>query len=145
MDLRGVAVVGAAAVFVAAAAAANLAVHRPSASIVSRETVVDANAIQAKPIQAKPIRVIALGKSDRMTFAERAGDMLPATPVTTVVKTAEPARAGIQVALAEPEAPVSVSERLGEPKPRHVEAGDICTKHGLHKVWLRGGRQWRCR
>lgn len=49
----------------------------------------------------------------------------------------------------EPPAPVEIKKKpVAEPehKERHVEH-DICTRHGMHKVWIvkRHWRSWRCR
>jgi hypothetical protein len=42
-------------------------------------------------------------------------------------------------------APPVVQEEEERPRRRSAEGGDICTRHGMHKVITRGGKSWRCR
>ncbi|MGY3615714.1 hypothetical protein [Bradyrhizobium sp. USDA 10063] len=57
-----------------------------------------------------------------------------------------------------PEAPVSTPPVIAAPvvaaapieakaprRRRHIARRDVCARHGLRKVSIRGGRSWRCR
>jgi len=73
----------------------------------------------------------------------------PVAPKANRLPIAEPAPA----AAVEPPVPVAaartdVHQTVGATVSarRHTEHhGDICTRHGMHKVETHGGRSWRCR
>ena len=54
---------------------------------------------------------------------------------------------------AEPEPAIKSAEAIdyaqaeAEKKARraHAEAPDLCQRHGMHKVWTKDGKSWRCR
>jgi hypothetical protein len=54
---------------------------------------------------------------------------------------------------AEPEPAIRPAEAIdyaqaeAEKKVRraHAEAPDLCQRHGMHKVWTKDGKSWRCR
>jgi hypothetical protein len=56
--------------------------------------------------------------------------------------------APVAVATPEPLALATAADieqsRVG-PKRKTVSRGDICTRHGMHKVFRRGHKSWRCR
>jgi hypothetical protein len=80
------------------------------------------------------IRVIPLKKADRLQIAST-------EPKPVTERIIPPA----------PDAPVSVPPVVvvqdddKPPAARHRRQRDVCTKHGMHKVTIRGGKSWRCR
>lgn len=51
-----------------------------------------------------------------------------------------------QILLPPPAAMPAVQMTEDDPpaKPKQIER-DVCQRHGMHKVYIRGGRSWRCR
>lgn len=102
--------------------------------------LLDVFALQRIPIDPPIVVAVAaepdeipLKKTDRLTVATAS------KPVADATRTYAP------------EAPASMPPVLlvsddDKPAPRHrrQQAGDLCTKHHMHKVWINGNR-WRCR
>jgi hypothetical protein len=72
-------------------------------------------------------------KSDRLPSP--LGSLLPPSPPTAEVAALKPAEA-FDYAQAEAEKKV---------RRAHAEAPDLCHRHGMHKVWTKDGKSWRCR
>src|SRR5215475_14483451 len=46
---------------------------------------------------------------------------------------------------AEPEPAIKPAEAEKRVRRAHAEAPDLCERHGMHKVWTKDGKSWRCR
>jgi hypothetical protein len=79
--------------------------------------------------------VISLADAEALQVSTAKSDRLPWPP------------------LAEPEPAIKLAEATdyvqaeSEKRVRraHAESPDLCERHGMHKVWTKDGRSWRCR
>jgi hypothetical protein len=82
------------------------------------------------------VPVVSLAIADALPISTSKGDRLPSPPLAKpepAMKPAEP----IDYAQAQAEA-----EKV---RRAHAEAPDLCQRHGMHKVWTKDGKSWRCR
>ena len=93
----------------------------PTVTVV---TAIDQNVPAISFTVAKALPV-STAKSDRLPWPP------PAKPEPAI----KPAEA-IDYAQAEAEKKV---------RHAHAEAADLCQRHGMHKVWTKDGKSWRCR
>jgi hypothetical protein len=61
-------------------------------------------------------------------------DLSPKLIKTEIITSPEPE--------VKPLSPIKVAE---DPKPEPKPESNLCTRHGMHKVYTNGGRSWRCR
>lgn len=113
---------------VVTAAYTTVTTHRrpPPIPVRAAEQVDDTTTIVPKSIRVIPIT--KQSREQRDQFTER----LPEVVLSPVV-------APVKEAAAEPV--------IAPPAPGSAAAPflDVCQRHHMHKVWLRGGRVWRCR
>ena len=69
-----------------------------------------------------------------------------ALPVSTAKSDRQPSPAEPEPAIKPAEA-IDYAQAEAEKKVRraHAEAPDLCQRHGMHKVWTKDGKSWRCR
>jgi hypothetical protein len=79
--------------------------------------------------------VISLAAAEALPVSTAKNDRLPWPPLAEPEPPIKPAEA-IDYAQAEAEKKV---------RPAHAEAPDLCERHGMHKVWTKDGKSWRCR
>jgi hypothetical protein len=111
------------------------------------------------PTEQHPARVVmppeppvrATPKADRLSLFDDRWDKMPTVAEIRVIPLdARPAPPPPPLPVVRAERPSPEHEPDLEPKRRHRHErehrhGDICERHGLHKVITRGGRSWRCR
>jgi hypothetical protein len=103
--------------------------------------------------QEEPPKIIKSEKSDKLEFAHRFEIEPQPKVVRTIPIQTQPIFTPPVVT-----SPPQQQEATGEPVPppvstsvrRHwhhhyVDHVDICTRHGLHKVFTKNGKGWRCR
>jgi hypothetical protein len=115
------------------------------AGAIALATIIAAFITAAMP---SPPHVRAIAARD--PFDARASVPMPAKGVRVVPVYREPAPIApepepppVAVAPPEPPHPVAVADAAPERAERHAHDGDICARHGMHRVTV--GRGWRCR
>lgn len=83
--------------------------------------------------QDKP--VISLAAAGALPVSTAKSDRLPWPPLAESEPAIKPAEA-FDYAQAEAEKQV---------RRARAEAPDLCERHGMHKVWTKDGKSWRCR
>jgi hypothetical protein len=86
------------------------------------------------PAIDKNMPVISLAVAEAWPVSTAKSDRLPWPPPAEPEPAIKPAEA-IDYAQAEAE----------KVRRAHAEAPDLCLRHGMHKVWTKDGRSWRCR
>ena len=102
--------------------------------------------------------VVAIGPSPKvsptLTAVAAIDQNLPAISLTVAAALpVSTARSDRLPPPAEPEPAIKPAEAIdyaqaeAEKKVRraHAEAPDLCQRHGMHKVWTKDGKSWRCR
>lgn len=79
--------------------------------------------------------VISLAAAEALPVSTAKSDRLPWPPPAEPEPTIKPAEA-FDYAQAEAEKKV---------RRAHAEAPDLCQRQGMHKVWTKDGKSWRCR
>ena len=79
--------------------------------------------------------VISLAAAEALPVSTAKSDRLPWPPLAEPEPAIKPAEA-IDYAQAQAEKGV---------RRAYAEAPDLCERHGMHKVWTKDGRSWRCR
>ena len=126
-----------------------------------------------RPSLAGPIAIVSMAIWGAFALLVVAVGPTPkASPVATAVPAIDQSMTALSLTVAEA-LPVSTakSDRLpwpppAEPEPAikpaeafdyaqaeaekkvrraHAEAPDLCQRHGMHKVWTKDGKSWRCR
>jgi hypothetical protein len=77
-----------------------------------------------------------LKKQDRLPLPPEIRDPVPVKTETVV--------------MTQPDDQIDVKKKAEPKKPEKptktaMAEHDVCTRHGLHKIWIRHGRSWRCR
>jgi hypothetical protein len=88
----------------------------------------------AVPVVDQNERVISLAAAEALPVSTAKSDRLPWPPLAEPEPTIKPAEA-IDYAQAEAE----------KVRRAHAQAPDLCERHGMHKVWTKDGKSWRCR
>ena len=78
--------------------------------------------------------VISLAAAEALPVSTAKSDRLPGPLLAEPEPAIKPAEA-IDYAQAESEKRV---------RRAHAESLDLCARHGMHKVWTKDGRSWRC-
>jgi hypothetical protein len=86
------------------------------------------------PAIDKNMPVISLAVAEAWSVSTAKSDRLPWPPPAEPEPAIKPAEA-IDYAQAEAE----------KVRRAHAEAPDLCQRHGMHKVWTKDGKSWRCR
>ena len=94
-------------------------------STVTAVTAIDRN-VQAISFTVAKALPVSTAKSDRLPSSTPPNELEPA------IKPAE----AIDYEQAEADKKV---------RRAHAEAPDLCQRHGMHKVWTKDGKSWRCR
>jgi hypothetical protein len=81
------------------------------------------------------VPVISLAVAETLPVSTAKSDRLPWPPPATPERAIKPAEA-FDYAQAEAEKKV---------RRAHAEAPDLCQSHGMHKVWTKDGKSWKCR
>jgi len=89
----------------------------------------------AVPAIDQNMPVISLAVADALPVSTAKSDRLPWPPAAETEPAIKPAEA-FDYAQAEAEKKV---------RRAHAEAPDLCQRHGMHKVWTKDGKSWRCR
>jgi len=102
--------------------------------------------------------VVAIGpgpKVSPMATADTAIDRkVPVISLTVAdALSVSTAKSDLKPSPAEPEPAIKPAEAIdyaqaeAEKRVRraHAEAPDLCERHGMHKVWTKDGKSWRCR
>ena len=110
------------------------------------------------PVERHPARVVmppeplvAMPKSNRLTLFDERWDRMPTIAEIRVIPLDDhPAPPQPPLPVVRPESPSPEPDPEPEPKRRHRQERehhqrDICERHDMHKVLIRGGRSWRCR
>jgi hypothetical protein len=87
------------------------------------------------PAIDKNMPVISLAVAEAWPVSTAKSDRLPWPPPAEPEPAIKPAEA-FDYAQAEAEKKV---------RRAHAEAPDLCQRHGMHKVWTKDGKSWRCR
>jgi hypothetical protein len=90
--------------------------------------------VTAVPAIEQNVPAISLTVAKALPVSTARSDRLPSPPAEPE-PTIKPAEA-IDYAQAEAEKKV---------RRAHAEARDLCQRHGMHKVWTKDGKSWRCR
>jgi len=91
----------------------------------------------ANPVIDENVRVISFAVADALPVSTSKSDRLPWPPAAKPKPDMKPAEP-IDYAQAEAEAEKNV-------RRAHAEAPDLCQRHGMHRVWTKDGKSWRCR
>ncbi len=93
----------------------------------------------AEPISSTP-------KADRLTLFDKRWDQMPTVAEIRVIPLERPEPPPLPVARAEnqPE-PDRHRHRVEQREQREDHPKNVCERHHLRKVSIRGGRSWRCR
>ena len=86
------------------------------------------------PAIDKNMPVISLTVAEALPVSTAKSDRLPWPPPAEPEPAIKPADA-IDYAQAEAE----------KVRRAHAEGPDLCQRHGMHKVWTKDGKSWRCR
>ena len=88
-------------------------------------------------IDDQNVPVISLAVAEAFPISTAKSDRLPWPPPVDPEPAIKQAEA-FDYAQAEAEAEKQV-------RRAHAEAPDLCQRHGMHKVWTKDGKSWRCR
>jgi hypothetical protein len=96
----------------------------------------------AAPAIDENVRVISLAVADALPVSTSKSDRLPG-PLPAKPEPAKPEPA------IKPAEPIDYAQADAEAEKKvrraHAEAPDLCQRHGMHKVWTKDGKSWRCR
>lgn len=99
----------------------------PGARVSPRATAV--------PAIDQNVPVISLAVAEALPVSTAKSDRLPWPPPAKPEPAIKPAE------------PFDYAQAEAEKKVRraHAEAPDLCQSHGMHKVWTKDGKSWKCR
>jgi hypothetical protein len=89
----------------------------------------------AVPAIDQNVRVMSLSVAEALPVSTAKSDRLPSPPLAESEPAIKPAEE-FDYAQAEAEKRV---------RRAHAEVPDLCERHGMHKVWTKDGKSWRCR
>jgi hypothetical protein len=107
--------------------------HEPTPAIAEFKRLIPSPAFDERWDNTTVEDQALLKKQDRLVMREQ--DPLPKHPDSVVVPPVK-MPAVVMVQTEDDDKPIS---------RRKHRSRDVCAKHGMHKVTIRGGRSWRCR